>query len=269
MFQSKWQSFGGLFATKYKTTGFKNVLQKLLGGNTFKNRWLPTVLVTHDLNSYEERLFSTTDASDYYAKDVAMATAAAPTYYKPQQVFPIGCHTSRGYFVSDGGTCMNNPVLAGIALLHKHYNASLEHIHVLSLGTGIADKLWTNEALQRGGALSWLGVMAKLCVEGPESAGDQAAQSYLGARYYRFNPILAHANLTLDDTSDENRAALLKANAIMLADVDNAAKFDEVAIPLAANAKPVRIVEDTSPASIVIPERTFFQRAYDWFSKWF
>ena len=265
MLQSKWQSFDGIFATKYKTTGFKKVLQKLLGENTLKNRWLPAVVVTQDLNSYQERLFSTTDDCDHYATDLAMATAAAPTYYKPQRVFPIDDPISSGHFVSDGGTCTNNPVLAGIALLRKRYNASIDHIHVLSLGTGMSNVPWTNEALQRGGELSWVQVISNLCVMGPESAGDQAAESLLGQRYHRFNPILAHANLTIDDVSNANRTALLEANVVMLA--NNAVEFNEVArlLTAVADAKPARIVQDLSLPT-VIPQKSFLQRLCSCFS---
>ncbi len=267
MFQSKWQSFGGFFGTKYKTTGLKNFLHSLLGENSFKNRWLPTVLVTHDLHTYQERLFSTIDDEDYYAKHVAMATAAAPTYFKPQHVFPIGDPSSRGYFVSDGGTCMNNPSLVGIGLLHKYYNVQLERVHILSLGTGVSNIPLENVALRRGGALSWVRVIADLCMGGQESIDNDLVSSYCGDRYHRFNPILAPCDLAMDDISDAHRDALLRANATML--TNKAAEFDNVARHLAeaADAKPMKFVEDLSAG--ITPQRSYVQRLYDWASSWY
>ena len=218
LFVSKWQSFGGLFRTRYKTSSIKGVLEKLLKYNTFKYRLLPVVLVTHDLNINEERLISITDDENFLTKDVAMATGAAPTYFKPQRVLPLNIPSSRGYLLSDGGTCMNNPTLPGLALMHAYYGVRAEDVKVLSLGTGIPSTIHKNEGVLRGGILKWGGSIADTCIAGQSSAAHHLTRAYCGDHYYRFNPILAPKNMRLDDISQSNQDALFAANSRMLSE---------------------------------------------------
>ncbi len=218
LFVSKWQSFGGLFRTRYKTSSIRGVLEKLLKDNTFKERLLPVVLVAHDLNINEERLISTTDDENFLTKDVAMATGAAPTYFKPQHVFPLNIPSSRGYVLSDGGTCMNNPTLPGLTLMHAHYGVRAEDVKVLSLGTGIPSTTHMHEGLLRGGILKWGGSIADTCIAGQSSAAHHLNRAYCGDHYYRFNPVLAPENMRLDDISESNQDALFAANGRMLSE---------------------------------------------------
>lgn len=233
LFVSKWQSFGGLFRTRYKTSSIKSVLDKLLKDNTFKDRLLPVVLVTHDLNLNEERLISTTDEEDFLTKHVAMATGAAPTYFKPQHVFPINISNSRGYVLSDGGTCMNNPTLPGLALMRAHYGVEANAVKVLSLGTGIKSTTCMKDGLFRGGILKWGKAIADTCIAGQSSAANHLTRAYCGDYYYRFNPVLAQENMRLDDISERNQDALFAAYHRML--LEQSEKFDTVVKELARN----------------------------------
>ncbi len=270
VFQSKWQSFGGVFRTKYKTTSIKNYLQSLMGENNFKNRLLPTVLVTHDLHTYHQRLFSTDDAEDFDAWSVALGSGAPPTYFKPQDIYPKradGTYAANGYYVSDGGTCMNNPALAGIALVREHYQTSntqvpLENIHILSLGTG-TENIKENAALRRGGALSWIKELAGLCINGQESADEYVVKNYFGAQYHRFNPDLS-APIKLDDISEESKDILLTACNKMLEDTERD-NFNAV-VKLLKHRTPSTNLPTSSYKMIPAP-RTFFQRACDWFNR--
>lgn len=233
LFVSKWQSFGGLFRTRYKTSSIKGVLDKLLKDNTFKNRLLPVVLVTHDLNLNEERLISTTDEEDFLTKHVAMATGAAPTYFKPQHVLPINIPSSRGYVLSDGGTCMNNPTLPGLALMRAYYGVEANDVKILSLGTGIRSTTHMNEGLLRGGILKWGRAIADTCIAGQSSAANHLTRAYCGDYYYRFNPVLALENMGLDDVSESNQDALFDANRRMLA--EQSEKFNTIVKELISN----------------------------------
>ncbi len=231
MVVTNWQSLGGILGTHYKTTPVRNFLEKILGKNNFKNRLLPTVLITHDLHSYSERLISTTDSQDFYTKDVAMATCAAPTYYEPQYVRTID--SSNEYLLSDGGTAMNNPILAGIALIQQHYGASMNDIHAVSLGTGAVGERRNGDSLHGGGCFDWAVEIADLCIDGQLSVIDSTARLYLGNRYYRFNPHLGKGNVRLDDTSDRYTCVLNNASSKML-NGDN--KFSVVAAALQMDA---------------------------------
>jgi hypothetical protein len=212
IFQSKWQSMGGLFSTRYKTTPLKKLLQELLGENKFKDRLLPVVIVTHNLLTNEELLFSSEDTEDFLTWKVAVATGAAPTYFKPQRVFPFECHPShRGYVLSDGGTCMNNPTMAGISLIHSVYSASANDLNVLSLGTGTSGTGQLNKNLLNGGILRWGLSIANTCIAGQASSTNKLASLYCKERYHRLNPILDVHNMKLDNKTESNLDALFAA----------------------------------------------------------
>lgn len=212
IFKSKWQSCKGLFGTRYKTTSIKNLLKELLGDNKFSDRLLPTVLVTHNLITNEEQLISSEDAEDFYTWSVALATGAAPTYFKPQRVFPIDAHLShRGYVLSDGGTCMNNPIMAGIALMHEVYQIDADDLNVLSLGTGTSGTKQLNPNLLRGGILRWGITIVDTCLAGQESATNKLAELYCKDRYHRLNPVLDQRSMSLDDISEDNQEVLFTA----------------------------------------------------------
>ena len=212
IFQPKWQSMGGLFSTRYKTTPLKKLLQELLGENKFKERLLPTVVVTHNLVTNEELLFSSEDTENFLTWSVATATGAAPTYFKSQRVYPYECHSShRGYVLSDGGTCMNNPTMAGIALIHSVYGARVDDLNVLSLGTGTSGTGQLNKGLLNGGILRWGLSIANTCIAGQASSTNKLASLYCKERYHRLNPILDVHNMKLDNKTESNLDALFAA----------------------------------------------------------
>ena len=211
-FQSKWQSCHGLFKTRYKTTSLKNLLKSLLGNNQFSERLLPTVVVTHNLITNEERLISSNDSEDFFSWSVALATSAAPTYFKPQRIFPVGAHPShRGYVLSGGATCMNNPTMAGIALMHGAYKVDPDNLNVLSLGSGTSGITRLNPSLQNGGIFSWGMNIASTCIAGQASSTNKLAELYCKDRYHRLNPIIDQENMKFDDISESNQDVLFAA----------------------------------------------------------
>jgi len=80
--------------------------------------------------AHEERLRYDIDIP---AADVALATAAAPTYF---QAARIRQHEDAGYV--DGGVWANSPALAGVVEAVHFIKVPLERLDVLSLGTTYA-----------------------------------------------------------------------------------------------------------------------------------
>ncbi len=214
----KWQSFRGILSPRCKTRTYKNTLETLFGENTFKNRLLPTVLVAQNLHSYGVHFFSTTDAQDFSTISAVLASGAAPTYHNPQHVTPLGASRSESRLIGDGGPCMNNPVLAGMTLVQQHYKAPLEHIHTLSLGTGVLGVSRESAPLQRAGAFRWLGELPDLFLTGQESVVNHFTRLFCKGRYHRFNPVLTLENLDIMGVADEKILAFFKATHVMLAE---------------------------------------------------
>ncbi len=201
MFKTNYFSFGGLFGGYYRTGPFKSLLNNIFGENNYKNRLLPTALVTHDLNTRKARVFATTDAHDFYTKDLVMAATAFPKCYEPQKVKPIGSEVS--YLVGDGCTAMNNPTVAGVALLQKHYGVRFEDIRVLSLGRTRGES-GVDPSLLSGGNLSWMKEIVNLHINGQSNATENAGRSFLGESYYRFDIYLGPSFFLTDAASKAN-----------------------------------------------------------------
>ena len=220
MFTTNYFSFGGLLGNYYRTGPFKSILNDIFGENNYKNRLLPTALVTHDLNTRKARVFATTDAQDFYTKDLVMAAAAFPKCYEHQKVKSIGSKDS--YLLADGCAAMNNPTAAGVALLQKHYGVRFEDIRVLSLGRtrGEAE---VAPSLLSGGNLSWMKEIVNLHINGQSNAAENAARFFLGENYYRFDIYLGPSFFLTDaaskaDESTQNKICDFEAVAEKLKD---------------------------------------------------
>ena len=215
MFVRRWQSLWGLLGPRYSSGPLEGYFGSLFGDDNFKSRALPVVLVAHDLNSYAERLISTTDTSDFCTRDLVAAITAAPTFFEPKMLRSASS-PAVSHLLMDGATVMDNPVLAGISLLQERYNVHLRNINVLSFGTGISSVTHNSDDLIHSGFLGWGRKIVGICREGQLSTIDNQAKFYLKERYHRFQPILGEGNLHLADTSDEYLSLLKKAQLQML-----------------------------------------------------
>lgn len=113
--------------------------------------------------------------------DVALYTAAAPTY------FPI----YNGYV--DGGVVAGNPAMCALAqALHPLTgNRNLDQIRLLSLGTGHNPHFI--ESLDGDwGLVHWAPRLIDLMLEGGSGLVDYQCRQILGANYLRLNPLLPY-----------------------------------------------------------------------------
>lgn len=126
---------------------------------------LPTrvCIPAYDLLNASPRVFKTPHhpqlTNDQYIPlyQVAMASAAAPTYFEPYSstyADPRDGSEQQFMFRVDGGVCANNPALFGLIEAHRGLGRSLEKIRVLSIGTG-------HSTFCEGGSTSPWGLMKK------------------------------------------------------------------------------------------------------------
>lgn len=168
---------------------------------------LPTNLLGRDVQMARPKFFSTLDENDckLSAVDVAIATAAAPTY------FPV----YKGY--TDGGVVTPNPILAAVTETLKEGQASLDSIQALSIGTGVSPFRVTEASLKTEldwGALQWAKVLPNIVVDGQAFFDDTVARNLLPGRYVRIDSILETA-IPMDGVKYHNEL-LLEANRVNL-----------------------------------------------------
>ncbi len=82
------KSLGGLRDSAYIETGLQGVLSEIFGNAKLSESLCDTLITSYDLERRRPHFFKShravkDDERDYYIKDVAMATSAAPTYFPP------------------------------------------------------------------------------------------------------------------------------------------------------------------------------------------
>lgn len=139
--------------TKYDSEPLKSALTRLFGDRVLGDSQVRLVipsfnLVTGDVHIYKTRHHERFE-SDYRtpAVDVAMATAAAPTF------FPV-YRTANGVPLVDGGIYANNPTAIGVVEALAVLGWRPEEIRVLSLGC-TESPLEVNLDKQNLGLLDW------------------------------------------------------------------------------------------------------------------
>jgi hypothetical protein len=78
---------------------------------------------------------------------VALATAAAPTYFRP--------HRDGGYTFVDGGVWANNPIMIAVTEVLTSFDVSRDQVRILSIGCGDDPYKVEGAKIFKGGMLHW------------------------------------------------------------------------------------------------------------------
>ena len=127
---------------------------------------------------------------------VAIATAAAPTYYSAARVKEL--LTEKSYF--DGGVWANCPVMAGIVEAVCYLDVPLDRIDVLSIGT--TEEPFTVDSFSKSGVLGWNTTLVELLMNAQVGSSIEHAQRLIGdARFLRINATAEKGKYKLDDST--------------------------------------------------------------------
>lgn len=134
--------------------------------------------------------------------DVAMATAAAPTYFPAAVV--------DGHRLIDGGVWANNPSIVAITEAVSMLGVRLDDIRVLNIGTMDPVGIGAHpKRLDRGGLLQWATAAAGLLVTASSRGGQGAAAHLVGkGRYHRFDARVPGGMYALDKIESSDLAGL-------------------------------------------------------------
>jgi patatin-like phospholipase/acyl hydrolase len=154
-----------------------------------------------DPRSWKPKFFHNFPGPDSDGKelvvDVAMRTAAAPTYFPSYQ----------GYI--DGGVVANNPSVAALAqaLDGSTGGQQLADIRMLSLGTGL-NPTYIGRKRHDWGYAQWVKHLIPLMMDGVMGVADYQCGRLLGNHYHRLDTLLKKP-IPMDDVTQIPR--LLKA----------------------------------------------------------
>ena len=163
---------------------------------------------------------------DFFARDIARAACAAPTYFAPAQV--RNAAGERLSFI-DGGVFANNPTLCAVVAARWLY-PSAEHFCILSLGTGTLEQPIHYAEAKSWGPLRWARPVISAMMDGNAQTVDYKMREIAEAfakkviTYHRFEINLPQ-NVDNDfaNASPENIDALLELadDLLNLDDVSN------------------------------------------------
>lgn len=207
----KFQALGNLAEEKYPTEGIESVLGEYCGQARLSDALTNVLITAYEIEQRFPFLFKSHKAKvnpdyDFYMRDAARATSAAPTYFEPIRITtkdPIE------YFaLVDGGVYANNPAMCAYVEA-KTLFPQAEDVLVVSLGTGQLTRSLPYDRVKGWGLASWAKPILDVVFEGVSGTVDYELKQLLPPRdgvkrYYRFQVRLEEGSEDLDNATLEN-----------------------------------------------------------------
>lgn len=223
-----------LLRPKYSSEGRQKVAEKYFKDTPLKDALTNVFITSYDIelripvffinNPRFQRHTGTSFrklCTDYKMIEAAMATSAAPTFFKPYKLTMRGCDDADYYALVDGAMFANNPTALAIVeaiIYSQNYNKEigLKDILVTSLGTGSLTRKFPYDQAVNWGKLQWLQPLINIFLDGASEVANYQLRQLLPdaqnihKQYYRFQKELTEANDDLDNTTEENIELLEK-----------------------------------------------------------
>ncbi|HEY9611519.1 patatin-like phospholipase family protein, partial [Allocoleopsis sp.] len=219
---------------KYSSDGRDKVLKEFFGDTPLRDAITEVLVTSYDIQLRTPVFFTSQTKKEertnpYYRKissgftmhQAAMATSAAPTYFKPHKVEASAEHETqnRGFYsLVDGGVFANNPT--SLALMEAIIDSKkpgkkpleLKDILVVSLGTGSLTRRYEYEKAKNWGLVGWVEPLLNITLDGSsESVAVQLEQLLPKAQdrppqYYRYQALLKKGQGLddMDNTEPQN-----------------------------------------------------------------
>jgi len=232
-FFKKFTSVGGLTDEKYSADALEKILRRYLGDLKLSQLLKPCLITAYDIYARKAKFFNQQDTKggssltdDFYVRDVARATSAAPTYFEPANITSFDRSV---YPLVDGGTFANNPAMCACVEAFG-YDSSLKitDLKVLSIGTGSADKPYHYSEAKNWGKLGWVGPVLDIMFDGVSDTVDYQLKMLFNSagvpkQYLRLQVDLGEhpeVDSAMDNASKENMRALEKVGKTLAATHD-------------------------------------------------
>lgn len=216
------RSAGGVLDEKYPAAGLEETLEDYFGDARLSDLLKPSLITAYDIKRRKAHFFTQHDAENpehnFYLKDVARATAAAPTFF---EVSKIKSEANKYYPLIDGAIFANNPALCAYAEMRNKFSTKEQKILasdilLLSIGTGDAKVSYSYDEAKDWGLASWAKPALDMMMSGVSDTVDyQLKQIFEAAgaakQYLRINGELPeNIDPNMDCTDLENLKALKK-----------------------------------------------------------
>lgn len=225
-----------LLGPRYSSKIFEKILRQYFGDAKLKDAFTDVIIPAYDIQNdhpyfFKSRKGKKWDSHDFYIRDIARATSAAPTYFSPAYIQNI---QRENYTFIDGGMVVNNPTLSGYIHAKNLYGAN-QNYTVLSLGTGDTFKGLPYAQIKNGGALGWARRLVPIILEGTTAVTDYQMQRLFfhlhePDTYWRFEVVIDKSRKALDDALAQNFLYLKECAKKLIAQNDH--ELDVIAAKL-------------------------------------
>lgn len=159
----------GLFKVKYDPAPLEMVLREQLQDATLCDVEPLLLVAAHDVQLDQLFMFDSARAKsgevgmNFYLRDVARATSAAPTYFPQAKIWDVQGHQERVFV--DGGVVANHPAAHAFWRARELYPQA-NYFEIVSLGTGRCDRINVGSYLGAESQLNWARYIPSLMMEG-------------------------------------------------------------------------------------------------------
>jgi predicted acylesterase/phospholipase RssA len=208
------RSAEGLIDEKYDARALEEVLDRYLDTARLRDATTDIIVTAYDTERRAPEFFKSARARedgdrDAPLREVARATAAAPTYFEPALV--------AGRPLIDGGVFAVNPGMCALAEVLR-YTPDAEVV-LISLGTGQLTRPFPYDEVKDWGLVEWARPLIDVVFDGASDVVDyQLAQLLSAQRFFRFQTELIGASDDLDDASEANLRALRRTGERLIAE---------------------------------------------------
>jgi patatin-like phospholipase/acyl hydrolase len=228
----------GVARERYPVGGLEKVLNDYMGDITLAQSRKNCIVTAYDITERKAVLFTSPEArkyehNNYFMRDVARATSAAPTYFEIAAIRSIGGAAS---YLIDGAVYAGNPTMCAVVEANKSVydacaNPTVNDLYIVSVGTGKEKKKYDYNKAKEWGAVGWARPMIDILLSASAEVVDyQIRQLFKVAGcsdcYVRLEPELGKAKPDMDDASDENIRQLKDAGECFIK--DNLEELDDI-----------------------------------------
>lgn len=223
-YKPNWQtilSVNGWIDEKYSTKNLEMYMAEYFGKARLSEALTEVLIPTYDLGKEITYFFKRAKAKesldkDFYFADIARATSAAPTYFRPAVIRNLG--NGQPSILVDGGVVTNNPALAALVHAFKLFGKDNDFL-VVSLGTGTIYTTKKDEEKNLGifknfgGKFEWITDIVPTMLDAASDLVDGELRELfqdadIRDNYVRLEIKINPAHDDLDNTSPKNIEAL-------------------------------------------------------------
>ena len=209
----------GTWDERYSAKELEKVLDDYFGKVKLSQLLKSCLITAYDIRKRKTEFFNRDDAKksntrDYFLRDIARATSAAPTFFEVSRIRSMAGNLSP---LIDGGVFANNPALCAYAEVRSTFKGrpKAKDMVILSLGTGYKKRPYFYRRAKDWGKVGWARPVIDIMMSGVSETVDYQLKQIFDAvgapnQYLRINGKLDRSSLEMDDASKKNLADLKK-----------------------------------------------------------